>query len=230
MEIKNRYHRNGMTVTPQETQQLMEKSVCVVGCGGLGGGIIENLVRIGVGRITAVDGDVFEETNLNRQILSNEENLGKNKAEEAVRQMAVINSDVHITAVPAFLKAENASGIIAGHDVVVDALDSPSARKLLEQECQKVGIPLVHGAIAGWSGQVAVVMPGAGILAEIYGDTADRGDETESGNPSFTPAAVSAIQACETVKLLLGKEGVLKNKMLMLDLQHHDYEIIDFGE
>lgn len=230
MKHEKRYERNGVTVTPEEMCILKKSSVCVLGCGGLGGGVIEGLARIGVGRITAVDGDVFDETNLNRQVLSHEKNIGKSKAEEAAAQIKNINSDVDIVPVAEFLNEENALRIIKGHDIAVDALDNATARKLLEQSCEKENIPLVHGAIAGWNGQVAVIMPGDRMLQTIYEGSEDRGEETETGNPSFTPAVVSAMEVAETVKLLLGKGGILKNRLLMMDLLNHQYETIDFGE
>lgn len=225
---EKRYTRNGTTVTPEEMRTLRESSVCVLGCGGLGGGVIEGLARIGVGRITAVDGDVFDESNLNRQVLSNENNIGKSKAREAAAQMKLINSEVEIIPVTEFLDEENAAGIIKGHDIAVDALDSATARKLLERACEEEDIPLVHGAIAGWNGQVAVIMPGDRILETIYEGSEDRGEETVTGNPSFTPAVVSAMEVAETIKVLLGKDGVLRNRLLMMDLLNHQYETIDF--
>lgn len=228
LKHEKRYTRNGTTVTPEEMRILKKSSVCVLGCGGLGGGVIEGLVRIGVGRITAVDGDVFDETNLNRQVLSHENNIGKRKAEEAAAQMKIINSDVEIVPVTEFLNEENAARIIKGHDIAVDALDNATARKLLERACEEENIPLVHGAIAGWNGQVAVIMPGDRMLETIYEGGEDRGEETETGNPSFTPAVVSAMEVAETIKLLLGKDGVLRNRLLMIDLLNHQYETIDF--
>lgn len=228
--MKRRYERNGIVITPEENRMLATRKVCVAGCGGLGGGVIEGLVRCGVGNITAVDGDVFDETNLNRQILSNESNLGKSKAGEAVRQMKEINSQVEVIAVETFIDESNAEQIITGSDVVVDALDNISARKVLEAACERQDIPMVHGAIAGWNGQVAVVMPGDRLIGELYSGEGDRGVEVRTGNPYFTPAVVSAIQVAETVKLLTGKGDVLRNKLLMIDMLHHQYEIIEFGE
>lgn len=229
-DMERRYERNGIVITPEENKALAERKVCVAGCGGLGGGVIEGLVRSGVGNVVAVDGDVFDETNLNRQVLSNESNLGRSKAREAVRQMKEINSQVEVTAVEAFIDESNAEEIIAGADVVVDALDSVGARRILEGACEKQGIPMVHGAIAGWNGQVAVVMPGDRLMGELYSGEEDRGAEVSTGNPYFTPAAVSAIQVAETLKLLIGRESVLRNRLLMMDLLHHQYELIDFGE
>ena len=229
-KLQRRYERNSMTITPEENKLLRAKKVCVAGCGGLGGGVIEGLVRIGVGTVRAIDGDVFDETNLNRQVLSNEGNLGRSKAEEAVLQMKLINSEVRIDPVYAFIDESNAAELIRGFDAVVDALDNISSRKILERACESESIPLVHGAIAGWNGQVSVVMPGDRTLAAVYEGEEEKGEEVLTGNPYFTPAVVSAIEVAETVKLLLAREGSLISRMLTIDLLHHEYETIDFGE
>ena len=222
--MEKRYARNRNTISEEENRQLKNSKVCVAGCGGIGGGLIESLVRIGVGHITAVDGDVFDETNLNRQVLSNELNLGRPKALEAAAQMKEINSEAEINPVYEFITEDNVNEIVRGHDVVADALDNITARKLLEKACREENIPLVHGAIAGWNGQVAVIMPGDRIIEMIYsGD-----EETETGNPSFTPAVVSAIEAAEVIKILLKKQGALKSSMLMIDLLNHQYDVVEF--
>lgn len=228
--MHNRYDRNLGTVSAEEQEILKEKSVCVIGCGGLGGGIIEGLARIGVGRITIVDGDVFDVSNLNRQVLSSEKNIGLEKAAEGKRQMAEINSEVEISPICAFYTEENSRDIIKGHDVVVDALDNINSRKILENACEAENIPLVHGAIAGWHGQLAVIMPGNRLIHSLYDGDENYGVEKETGNPSFTPAVVGALQVAETLKLLLGREGVLANKLMTVDILNHQYEIVDFGE
>lgn len=221
-----RYDRNIGTITIEEQAVLKTKSVCVVGCGGLGGGVIENLTRMGIGELTVVDGDVFDESNLNRQVLSNENNLGKSKAVEAAEQMSKINSEITLIAIEDLLNADNAVAIIDGCDAVVDALDNVEARFVLENACEELKIPLVHGAISGWNGQVGICMPGSKMMSTLYGE----GEITDDSptNPSFTPAVVSAMQAAETIKLLLGREEALKNKLLMMDLLNHDYDVIDF--
>ncbi|MBP3384196.1 MAG: HesA/MoeB/ThiF family protein [Firmicutes bacterium] len=222
-----RYDRNIGTITIEDQAVLACKSVCVVGCGGLGGGVIENLTRMGVGEITVVDGDVFDESNLNRQVLSNEENLGKSKAEEAAEQMSRINSEITFVAITDLLNADNAEVIIDGSDVVVDALDNPETRLILEKACENLNIPLVHGAISGWNGQVGICMPGSRMISQLYGE--GGGADESPTNPSFTPAVISALQAAEAIKLMLCMEEALINKLLVIDLLDHEYEVIDFG-
>lgn len=220
-----RYQRNIGTITEDEQYQLSQKSVCVVGCGGLGGTVIENLVRMGVGSLTVVDGDVFDESNLNRQVLSNEKNLGLSKALEAAKQMNEINSTVKINPIYKMLNEKNVSDIIVGHDVVVDALDNVSARIVLETACEKMNLPLVHGAIGGWNGQVGIVMPGCRMIQQLYEVESTTSKPT---NPPFTPAVIAALEAAETIKLLLDREEALRNQLLVLDLLAHEYEVIDF--
>lgn len=222
----NRYIRNMNMLTKEENERLKNFKVCVVGCGGLGGYIIEFLGRLGIGSITAVDGDVFDVTNLNRQILSDETVLGKSKAFIAKLRMEKVNSEIEINAIPSFFTKENGMDIIKNHDVIVDALDNLSVRLCLQECCKEQSIPLVHGAIAGWYGQVCTIFSGDDTLNKIYPKETDRGIETDLGNPSFTPALVASIQVSEVLKILLNKGQLLRNQLLTINLLDHDYEII----
>ena len=227
--MEGRYERNFPALSHEEGLRLGKSRVCVAGCGGLGGGVIEGLVRMGAGKVKAVDGDVFDETNLNRQVLSHEENLGRWKASEAALQMKKVNSLVEVIPVKGFIDRENAEEIIKGADLAVDALDNIRGRKVLEAACERLGIPLIHGAIAGWMGQVSVIMPGDRIIERLYQGEEDRGDEVHTGTPYFTPALVSAIETAEAVKLLTGRESPLRSRLLTVDLLTWEYEITDFG-
>lgn len=225
--ISERYERNIGILTEEENERLRGAKVCVAGCGGLGGYIIEELARLGIGHITAIDGDVFCESNLNRQLFSTENRLGHSKAETAARRIKEVNSDVELRPVDCFLTAENAGSLITPeYDVVLDALDNISSRRILEEHCRRCRVPLVHGAIAGWHGQVGIIMPGESVFERLYPEGVDKGAELETGNPAFTPAIVASMQVAETLKLILGKPGALKNKLLVLDLLEHEYEII----
>jgi molybdopterin/thiamine biosynthesis adenylyltransferase len=225
--MKDRYKRNMSTLSPEENARLSSFRVCVVGCGGLGGYVVELLGRLGIGTITAVDGDVFDETNLNRQLLSLEELIGKSKAFAAEARMKKVNSDVTVHPIQVFVNEENCGEIIRGHDIVIDALDNMTARRLLEQQCEKQNIPLIHGAIAGWYGQVSAIMPGDRTLQKIYPPEESKGAETELGNPSFSPAMIASIEVAEAIKVLLGRGEILRNKLLTIDLLNQEYEIFD---
>ena len=128
MKLAERYIRNLNALSEAECLLLQEKHVCVVGCGGLGGYVISALVRIGVGRITIVDSDSFEESNLNRQIFSQEDNLGQPKVKVIADKVKKINSEVKVKPLQVKLEEANASEIIAGVDCVVDCLDNFGAR------------------------------------------------------------------------------------------------------
>lgn len=223
-----RYARNISTLSIEENESLAQKKVCVIGCGGLGGYIIEMLGRLGVGNITAVDGDVFEESNLNRQILSDVEVLGVKKALQAQERMAKVNPLIQITPVAEILNESNGKQILSGADAVVDALDNIDTRLMLERLCEELSIPLVHGAIAGWYGQVSTVLPGDATLSRFYTGKQAKGVEKQYGNPSFSPALVASIQVSEVLKLLIGRGELLSNKILLIDLFRQEYDVIDF--
>lgn len=223
--MKERYIRNIGTISEKEQQMLFAARVCVAGCGGLGGGVIENLARMGVGHITAIDGDVFDETNLNRQVLANCDNIGHAKSVEAGLQMKSINPDVEVVSIQAMLDSDNAADLIRGHDLVVDALDNVSARLALEDACEEENLTLIHGAIEAWCGEVAVVRPGSRLLHDIY--EGREASETKPSNSSFTPAVASAIEAAEAVKVLLGRE-VREGAIMTFDLLGWDFEVVDF--
>lgn len=226
--MDRRYERNIGMLSIEEMEKVRASSVCVIGCGGLGGYIIELLARLGVGKITAVDGDVFDETNLNRQLLSYPGNIGTAKAIAAEERVKLINPDVQIKPLNIFLEETNASGIINGHDVVVDALDSIGARLILQEACKREGLPMVHGAIAGWYGQVSTILPGDDTLKLLYPDNAknSKGIEKQLGNPSFTPALVASIESGEVLKVIIGRGNLLTNRILRIDLLEQEYDII----
>ena len=220
-----RYDRNGI-FTASEMERLQASTVCVLGCGGLGGHIVEMLARIGIGTITIVDGDVFDETNLNRQLFSTSENLGKSKVFEAKKRIAAVNPETTIQAVNKYVDSENAKTIIGDAALVVDALDRISTRLVIQEICEDLGIAFVHGAIAGWFGQVTTIFPGDRTLDQLYKGNGNQGIEKKLGNPSFTPATIASIEVAEVVKVLLGREGVLRNRVLMIDLLDHEYHVI----
>jgi molybdopterin-synthase adenylyltransferase len=223
-----RYSRNIETLSIVENESLSQKKVCVIGCGGLGGYIIEMLGRLGAGHIIAVDGDVFEESNLNRQILSDVEVLGIKKAFIAQQRMSKVNPYVKVDAVTERLTQSNGKQILDGTDVVVDALDNIESRLVLEELCEQLNIPLVHGAIAGWYGQVSTILPGDKLLSRFYKSKDQKGAEKKYGNPSFTPAMVASIQVSEVLKLLIGRGELLSKKILFIDLLRQEYDVMEF--
>ena len=213
-----RYLRNHDAISEEEQAFLSTKRVLVVGCGGLGGMVIECLARIGVGYLRVVDGDVFEESNLNRQLLSSTMNLGRPKTLAAQQRVMAVNPLVEVDAVQAELTVENARELLGECDVAVDCLDNIPARLILQQAAKLAGIPVVHGAVAGWLGRICVIQPGEDLLTLLYPEPeTTAGEERLAGTLSFTAALTASWQSAETVKLLLGKSG-LQAEILEVDL------------
>jgi molybdopterin/thiamine biosynthesis adenylyltransferase len=213
-----RYLRNHNAISEGEQAILATKRVLVVGCGGLGGMVVECLARIGVGHLRVVDGDFFEESNLNRQLLSSTMNLGRPKVLAAQQRVMAVNPLVEVDAVQAEFTEENNADLLADCDVAVDCLDNIPARLLLQQAAKTAEVPLVHGAVAGWLGRICVIQPGEDLLSLLYPNPDEaQGEERQRGTLSFTATLTASWQAAETVKLLLGKPG-LKGEILEVDL------------
>jgi molybdopterin/thiamine biosynthesis adenylyltransferase len=224
-----RYQRNQNTLSTAQQAELFASRVVVVGAGGLGGYVVEQLARLGVGTLVVMDPDCFEEHNLNRQILSEIGALGRPKVDLAAERVARINPAVTVIAIPAAFSPDLDEPLV-GARVVVDALDSAPTRLALGRTCARLGVPLVHGAIAGWYGQVVTQLPGDDILSRLYPETADdRGAERQLGNPAFTPAVIASLQVAETCKLLLGLGNPLRGGILSIDLLDMEFDKISIG-
>jgi molybdopterin/thiamine biosynthesis adenylyltransferase len=198
--------------------------VAVVGAGGLGGNVVLLLARLGIGQLVVVDYDIFDETNLNRQALSNVTSLGKSKSGEAFELVRSVNPGVDILPYQVKLDTSNASEILAGAEVVVDALDNVPDRFVLQDVARKLGIPLVHGALAGFEGQVMTIFPNDPGLKHLYGNEragSDRSKSPESvlGVPAPTPSLIATLQVMEVLKIILKRGKIFRNVMLHVDLE-----------
>ena len=222
-----RYQRNRQAISVVQQLVLFRGRVAVVGCGGLGGYVIEELSRLGVGTIVAIDPDLFEEHNLNRQLLSSPARLGQAKVESAAARVTEINPAVTLVPVQAAYSTENAHELLHNVQVVVDALDSVPTRLALASSCDSLGLPLVHGAIGGWFGQVTTQFPGDGTIRQLYNRWVEgKGLEQQLGNPAFTPAVVASIEVAEVCKILLGCGDTLRNRKLNINLLDMEFEEI----
>lgn len=224
-----RYQRNRRAISVEQQLTLFRSRVAVIGCGGLGGYVIEELARLGVGTITAIDPDVFEEHNLNRQLLSSPGTLGRDKVEAAAARVAEINPAVTLVPVRDAYSPENGEELLHGANVIVDALDSIPTRLALAATCTSLAIPMVHGAIGGWYGQVATQFPGDDTLKKLYSRWVEgKGIEQQLGNPSFTPALVASLEVAEVCKILLGQGETLRNRKLSINLLEMEFEEVVF--
>ena len=222
--VPHRYRRNLGTFSRAGQLKLFESTAILVGLGGLGGQLLEQLSRAGVGKIVAVDPDVFDESNLNRQLLSNEPNIGKEKAGEAKKRAAKINRAVEVTGFPCRLE-ELPDDIWDKADLVFDCLDNIGDRLVLARKCSASNYPLVHGAVAGWYGEVGIVWPGSEMLEQHYQGQRE-GLEKELGTPVFTAAVAASLMAAKGCLILMGKCQSRQSTMHFFDLLAGDWENI----
>ena len=214
-----RYEKNRTTINAGQQRALFNGTVAVVGCGGLGGYVIEELARLGVGTIRVIDHDIFEEHNLNRQVLCTLSSLGKAKVDAAVQRVNEINPACEVVTLNEKLTAVNAASLLDGATVAVDGLDNIPSRLDLADACVKLGIPLIHGTIGGWYGMVLTQGPARNIVRKMYGGSRGlKGIEETLGNPSFTPAFVASIEAAEVCKIITGEGTTLDGRMLFINL------------
>ena len=203
--VPARYERNLGTLGAAGQRKLLAARVLVVGLGGLGGNVLDSLLRLGVGAIVGVDGDVFDETNLNRQPLCEVGNIGRGKAEAAAERARRVNPAVDFKPYPVRFESLDAK-IFKSCALAFDCLDSVPAKLELCRRCHAAGVPVVHGAIAGWCGQVGVCPPGDDLLERLYkGFRGRRGAETRLGNLPFTAAVAAHMMVAAGLPLLLGK-------------------------
>jgi len=222
-----RYQRNIGVFGRAGQSSLLGKTVVIVGLGGLGGHVLEQTARAGVGHIIGIDPDVFEETNLNRQLLCSHATLGCKKVSQAETHLKKINPAVEFTGHPLQLD-RIAPDLWQGADLVFDCLDNIEDRLALAGRCSKADVPLVHGAVAGWYGQVGVIWPGAGTLEKIY-SRQQRGIEQRLGTPPFTAAVVASLMVAKGIRLLLGRCDRKENRLLFFDLLEDDWQTVDFS-
>ena len=151
--VPQRYLRNMGSLGIAGQIRLLLATALLVGAGGLGGTIAQLLSRMGLGKLIIADGDSFSEDNLNRQVLSEEKNIGVRKVEVARQSLARINGATEIETFDGFVKEKELAVLLPGVQVAIDALDTMSTRFLMEKACKEAKVPLVHGAVAGFSGQ-----------------------------------------------------------------------------
>lgn len=227
-----RYLRNVGSLGIEGQLKLRRARVAVVGAGGLGGTIIELLARLGIGALVVIDGDTFTEDNLNRQLLCTEEWVGKSKVEAARQRVLQVNSAVEVETHRVFIKPDNVDSLIKGCCLVVDALDNIPVRLILQEAASRCAVPFVHGAVAGFIGEIMTVCPGDKGLAAFYGDGPRvplSGIEVELGTPTPTPAVTAVLQTMEVVKLITGRGEIVRNRLLYFDLDRDAVSGIDLA-
>lgn len=217
------FSRNQGALTEEQQQLLRQKRVAVIGCGGLGGYVIEELVRIGIGQLHLFDPDTFSPSNCNRQLNALEPTLGRSKAEVAAERAGIIHPYCTVNAFAADFRAvAEAEGFAC--DVVIDCLDDINARRDLAAVCRRLRLPLIHGAVNGWYGQVGVQLPGGDLIDRLYPRRPPQAAVLPPPSVlSFTVAVVASLQVAETVKILLNLWSPLIDNWMYIDLKEGEF-------
>jgi len=221
----DRYSRQVMLeeIGYQGQLKLKQSKVCVVGVGGLGNPIVTRLTAMGVGKIRIVDRDVIELSNLHRQTMFNEDDVGQVKVETAAKKLRKLNADIVIEELPISINDYTALEAVDGCDVVVDALDSVNARYSLNKACIEKKIPFVTGAAVGVTGQCFTILPNQSACYHCLFPALDEDSmptcSIEGVHPSIL-SIVGGIEVSEAVKVIMGKEPSLKDRVLHVDLEN----------
>lgn len=208
----------------EEGQRKLQKAkVLIVGVGGLGSPIALYLAGAGVGYIGLVDDDVVSISNLQRQVLYSEKELGKPKAVCAAERLSALNSEIKVAHYPTRLTENNARDIIRKYDMVVDGCDNFATRYLINDICIEQGKPYIYGAICGFEGQVSVFNYGnrKKSYRDLYPDEEEmkRMPPPPKGVMGITPAVVGSIEATEVLKIICGFGNVLADELWTIDLR-----------
>jgi len=221
----DRYSRQVMLeeIGYQGQLKLKQAKVCVVGVGGLGNPIAIRLAAMGVGKIRIVDRDVIELSNLHRQTMFNEDDVGQVKVETAAKKLRKLNPDIVIEELPVSINDYTAFDVVDGCDVVIDALDSVNARYSLNKACIEKKIPFVTGAAVGVTGQSFTILPNETACYHCLFPALDEDSmptcSIEGVHPSIL-SIIGGIEVSEAVKIITGKQPSLKDKVLHVDLEN----------
>ena len=205
--------------------------VLVVGAGALGSPVILYLAAAGIGRMTIIDGDAVELSNLSRQPVHREADLGVAKAESAAAAARSLNSEVDVEAVSRRLSPEDATATVGAYDVVCDATDDFVIKFALNDACVGAGVPLVHAAVLQYGGQLTTVVPGGPCYRCLFGDMPDPTAVptcAQAGILGPVAAVVGGMQATEALKLVLGVGDPLSGRLLVYDGLRPRARIVDF--
>lgn len=209
----------------EEGQNKLKNShVVIAGVGGLGCASATYLAAAGIGHITIVDFDVVELSNLNRQVLYWEEDVGMKKVTVAQKKLSRLNPTIEITPICAEITDENVHSIIDGAQVAVDGLDRLDGRLVLNAACVKQRIPYVYGGVSRLRGMVTTIIPGETPCLACFNPEGPRG----LGVLGITPALIANLQALEAIKLIIGQRPSLAGKLLLFngnDMKCRIYDI-----
>ncbi len=211
--------------------KLNKAKVLVIGAGGLGSPVLTYLGAAGIGNIGIVDNDVVSLSNLQRQILYKTSEINQIKAHKAKERLLENNPDIIIETFITRLNSDNSVEIAKGYDIIVDCTDNYDSRYIIDAASKLLGIPMVYGSISKFSGQVSVFnYRGSKSYKDLFNEkpNIDENDTSRLGVLGILPGIIGSIQANEVVKIVLNMQGVLKNKLFLLDTKTMETNIIEF--
>jgi adenylyltransferase/sulfurtransferase len=207
--------------------RLKSCSALIIGVGGLGSPVGMYLAAAGVGKIGLMDGDKVDLTNLHRQVIHSSATIGELKVDSGAERLSALNPEICIERYPSVATEQNAKEIFPGYDVVIDCTDNLTTRLLMNRTCVLLHLPMVHGAVYGFEGQVGIFYSPEGPCYQcLYHEIPDEKfipDPKSSGLLSSTPGVAGTIMATEVLKLLLGIGNILIGKLLVFDLLTMDF-------
>lgn len=211
-----RYRRQIALFGEEAQERLASARAVVAGAGGLGCPVALYLAAAGVGEIRLVDGDVVDRTNLNRQVLHGDRDVGRAKVESAAEKLRAQNPEITVIATYAAIDEENAAALADGADIIIDATDNFPVRYVLNRAALRLGVPLIHGAVRGFDGQATTIIPGRTACLECMFPVAPP-EEGVIPVVGTTPGIIGLIQANETIKYITGIGDLLTNRLLVWD-------------
>lgn len=221
---RDQYRRQLPLLGEEGQERIQGTRLCIGGAGGLGCTIALQCAFAGFGRITLIDHDLVEVHNLNRQVLYREEDIGRPKVAAATERLDGINPDLRVEGRRERITADSAGTLIAGHDIVLDAMDNYEARFLLHDACQRAGIPFVHGAVDGFYGQVSTIIPGESTCLHCLVPGPPSGEAVPI--LGVTAGAVGCIQSTEALKIAAGTGTLLAGRLLLWDGRAGEAEVM----
>lgn len=220
------FSKNMDFFTSQQAAQIEHAKVAVIGVGALGQMTAHQLARSGFKQLILVDKDHMAQSNFNRQFYADNTTLGQSKVEVTKTKLLDINPEMSVKVYDTFLDEGNGPLLIDKADVIVDCVDDIATKKYLEKLACQLNVPLIHGAVEGWFGQVASVFPGEHTVSKLY-----PSEKNQSVTALMvTVSTVSALQVGEVIKVITGMGEVIRKKVLFIDLMNNDFSYINMGE